>query len=223
LLDSQFLFQEIIPALNQGLVVSLLLILPSAVLGLFLGISAASLRVYGPSWVRWLAAAYIGAFRGTPLVVQLFVLYFGLPNLGVYLTPYTAAVLGFSLCGGAYHAEYIRGGLQSIKKGQLQAAQALGFAHWKAILHIILPQAMRRALPGCGNELIYLIKYSSLAYIITCIELTGQAKNLASSSFRFTEVFIVAGVYYLVLVTLATLGLQKLERQLQVPGFGRAG
>lgn len=221
-MDPQFLFQEIVPALNQGLMMSLLLILPSAVLGLLLGISSGSLRVFGPSWLRWVAAAYIGAFRGTPLVVQLFVLYFGLPNLGIYMQPYTAAVLGFSLCGGAYHAEYIRGGLLSIKRGQLQAAQALGFSHWKAILHIILPQALRRALPGCGNELIYLIKYSSLAYIITFIELTGEAKNLASSSFRFTEVFLVAGVYYLVLVSLATIGLQRLEQRLHVPGFGRS-
>lgn len=220
MIDFQFLSQEIIPALNQGLVVSLLLILPSAVLGLLLGLLAGSLKVFGPGWLRWLSAAYIGAFRGTPLVVQLFVLYFGLPNMGIYLEPYTAAVLGFSLCGGAYHAEYIRGGLQSIKKGQLQAAHALGFAHWKAILYIILPQALHRALPGCGNELIYLIKYSSLAYIITCIELTGEAKNLASSSFMFTEVFLAAGLYYLVLVSLATWGLHWLERRLAVPGFG---
>ncbi|MGM0539645.1 MAG: ABC transporter permease subunit, partial [Thermodesulfobacteriota bacterium] len=97
MIDSQFLFQEIIPALNQGLVVSLLLILPSAVLGLLLGLTAGSLRVFGPGWMRWLSAAYIGTFRGTPLVVQLFVLYFGLPNLGIYLEPYAAAVLGFSL------------------------------------------------------------------------------------------------------------------------------
>ncbi len=222
-MDTQFLFQEIMPALNQGLSISLLLILPSAVAGMALGLAAGSMRVFGSGWMRILAGAYITVFRGTPLVVQLFVLYFGLPNIGIYFEPYTAAVLGFSLCGGAYHAEYIRGGLLSIKKGQLLAAQTLGFAHWKAVLYIIVPQALRRALPGCGNELIYLIKYSSLAYIITCIELTGQAKNLASSTFRFTEVFLVAGAYYLLLVTLASFGLQKLEKRLYIPGFGRAG
>ena len=83
-------------------------------------------------------------------------------------------------------------------------------------------QAVRRALPGCGNELIYLIKYSSLAYIITCIELTGEGKIIATKYFRFTEVFLVIGLYYLVLVSLATIGLQKIEKKLYIPGFGKA-
>ncbi|MCK7469967.1 MAG: amino acid ABC transporter permease [Desulfomicrobium escambiense] len=110
-------------------------------------------------------------FRGIPLVVQLFIWYFGLPHIGIYLTPLLASVLGFSLCSGAYHSEYVRGALLSIKQGQMLAAQALGFTKLQMILSIILPQAIRRALPGCGNEIIYLIKYSSLAYMITCIEL----------------------------------------------------
>ena len=89
------------------------------------------------------------------------------------------------------------------------------------MLWVIIPQAVRRALPGCGNELIYLIKYSSLAYIITCIELTGEAKIVATKYFRFTEVFLVIGLYSLVLVTLATVGLQKVEKKLYIPEFGK--
>jgi polar amino acid transport system permease protein len=92
----------------------------------------------------------------------------------------------------------------------------------KTMYHVIIPQALRRALPGCGNEIIYLIKYSSLAYIITCIELTGEGKVLASKTFRFTEVFLIVGLYYLVLVSLATMGLHWLERRLAVPGFGHS-
>jgi polar amino acid transport system permease protein len=155
------------------------------------------------------------------LLVQLFMLYFGLPGIGVYLTPYVAAVAGFSLCSGAYHSEYIRGALLSIKSGQIRAAESLGFSRVKTMVHIVLPQAMRRALPGVGNELIYLIKYSSLAYIITCIELTGEGKILAAQTFRYTEVFLIVGCYYLLLVSLASVGLRKLEDMLRVPGFGK--
>jgi polar amino acid transport system permease protein len=219
-MDTAFYVQDLLPALNRGLWVSLSLILPSACMGLLVGIGIGTTRAFGGPISSRLARGYAALFRGTPLVIQLFVLYFGLPNVGIYLSPYVAAVLGFTLCSGAYHSEYIRGGLLSIKKGQVAAAHALGFSSLKTMCHVIIPQALRRALPGCGNELIYLIKYSSLAYIITCIELTGEGKVLASKTFRFTEVFLVVGLYYLLLVSLATLGLHWLERRLSVPGFG---
>jgi len=200
---------------------SLLLIIPAGFFGLLLGIVTGTCRVYGHPIARKVADGYAAVFRGTPLVVQLFIIYFGLPNLGIYFNAYTAAVVGFILCSGAYHSEYVRGGLLSIKKGQVLAAQSLGFSTFKTMLWVIIPQAMRRALPGCGNELIYLIKYSSLAYIITCIELTGEGKIIATKYFRFTEVFLVIGLYYLVLVSLATIGLQKVEKKLYIPGFGK--
>lgn len=214
-----FIQQEVLPAFFKGFKVSLLLILPSAVCGLCLGIVAGSLRVYGSRPVSRLADLYVVLFRGVPLVVQLFFWYFGLPHLGVYLSPYTASVLGFSLCSGAYHSEYIRGALLSIKRGQMLAAQALGFTRLQLVMSVILPQAMRRALPGCGNEIIYLIKYSSLAYMITCIELTGEAKILASHTFKYMEVFLTAGGVYLLLVTIAGWFLRWLERWFSVPGF----
>ena len=178
-------------------------------------------RVFGPKWLRSLGNGFTTIFRGVPLVVQLMILYFGLPNLGIYLEPYPASVLGFILCTGAYQSEYVRGALLSIRQGQIKAAYALGFTKLQTILWVVIPQAARRALPGCGNEIIYLIKYSSLAYIITCIELTGEAKVLVSRSFRPTEVYIVAGIYYLVLVSFATWFLQKLERKFAIPGFGK--
>lgn len=215
-----FLLNRLVPALNEGVLISLQLIVPSAVLGLALGVLVGSLRAYGGRVLSPLANGYAALFRGTPLVVQLFILYFGLPNVGIYLNPYPAAVLGFVLCSSAYHSEYIRGGLLSIKRGQVLAAQALGFSTFTTLVWIIIPQAFRRALPGCGNEIVYLIKYSSLAYVITCFELTGQAKIVASESFRFSEVFMVVGLYYLAMVTVASFLLQKLEKRLQIPGFG---
>ena len=221
-MDTAFYATQLIPALNRGLVMSIKLIIPSGLLGLGLGIVIGTLRTFGHPVIRKAANGYAMIFRGTPLLVQLFLLYFGLPNLGIYLDAYTAAVTGFILCSGAYHSEYIRGGLLSIKKGQILAAQSMGFSTFKTMFNIILPQAIRRALPGCGNEIIYLIKYSSLAYIITCIELTGEGKIIATRTFRYTEVFLVIGFYYLVLVTIATILLQKIEKKLEIPGFGKA-
>ena len=220
-MDWEFYGKHLIPALNQGLWMSVLLILPSATGGLLLGILTGTVRTYAPPWLKRIGNAYAALFRGTPLVVQLFVLYFGLPNVGIYLSPYAAAVTGFILCSGAYHSEYIRGGLLSIRRGQILAAKSLGFSSTGTILWIILPQAIRRSLPGCGNEIIYLIKYSSLAYIITCIEITGQARDIATTYFRFNESFFAAGLYYLALVTLATFVLNRLEDKFYIPGFGR--
>lgn len=110
-------YQELLTSLNRGLLVSIALIIPSAVGGVLLGILAGAVRTFGNPLVRRTADAYAAIFRGTPLVVQLFVLYFGLPNIGIYLSPYVAAVVGFTLCSGAYQSEYIRGALLSIKEG----------------------------------------------------------------------------------------------------------
>lgn len=215
-----FIIAEVLPALNKGILMSLALIIPSGILGFCGGVLLGVLRVFGSPLIRKLGDWYTALFRGVPLAIQLMMIYFGLPNLGIYLEPYSAAVLGFILCSGAYQSEYIRGALLSIQQGQIKAAHALGFGTFQTVLWIVLPQAARRALPGCGNEIIYLIKYSSLAYLVTCMELTGEGKVVASNTFRFTEVFLMVGAYYLALVTCATLLLQKLETKYRIPGFG---
>lgn len=215
-------YQDLFTGLNEGLVMSLALILPSVLGGVFLGVSVGALRIYGNRVVRKLGDAYAALFRGTPLVIQLFILYYGLPNLGFYLSPYAAAVIGFMLCSGAYQSEYVRGALISIKQGQYLGAQALGLTIFQTVIWIIVPQAFRRAIHGCGNEIIYLIKYSSLAYIVTCMELTGEGNMVATEYFRFTEVFLIVGCYYLALVSFAMYGLRRLENRLEIPGFGYA-
>lgn len=217
-----FLWDEVVPQLNQGVWMSVRLIVPSVGFGLLFGIVLGGVRTFGAPWARRLGDGFVAVFRGTPLVCQLFVLYFGLPNIGLYLEPYEAAVVGFTLCTASYQSEYVRGGLKAIRRGQFLAAQALGFSTLGALVWVVIPQAVRRALPGIGNEVIYLIKYSSLAYVVTCIELTGQGKIVASQTFRFTEVFFLVGLYYLALVTVATLILKRLEKRLAIPGFGSA-
>jgi polar amino acid transport system permease protein len=220
LFESDFLLNELLPTLNEGLRLSLLLIMPSAVLGFAAGVFLGVLRVFGTPRIRWAGDVYTAFFRGVPLAIQLMLIYFGLPNLGLSLEPYPAAVCSFILCSAAYHSEYVRGGLIAIRQGQMKAALALGFGTPGAALWIIVPQAARLALPGCGNEIIYLIKYSSLAYLVTCMELTGQGKLLAALHFRFTEVFLGVGLYYLALITLAGRLLRLLEQQFRIPGFG---
>lgn len=220
-MDWIFFTERIVPVLNRGLWMSVELIIPSALLGLAGGVLLGALRVFGAPWLRRVCDMYTALARGIPLVIQLFILYYGLPKLGLYLDGFSAAVIGFILCSAAYHSEYIRGALLSIKHGQYKAAQALGFSTFQLVKTILIPQAMRRALPGCGNEIIYLIKYSSLAYVTTCVELTGEAKILAARTYRYTEIFMAAGVYYLFLTTIATWLLHKIEMRVYIPGFGK--
>lgn len=221
-MDFEYLIHDALPYLAEGLWESILLIIPSMLIGFGGGVLLGTVRVFGWSVFRWLGDVYTSFVRGVPLVIQLFLLYYGLPKLGLMLDGFGAAVLGFVLCSAAYHSEYIRGALLSIRQGQLKGAQALGFSKLAMLTSIVVPQALRRALPGCGNEVIYLIKYSSLAYVCTCMDLSNCAVDLASREFKYFEVFLVAGLFYLLLTSLATIFLRWLERKLYIPGFGPA-
>ena len=215
-----FIREILLPPVLEGTLVTFKLIALSIPLGLILGILIAVGRVYGNKFISSFCTVYTLFFRGTPLLIQLFILYFGFPSIGIFFSPFAAAVIGFILCSGAYHSEYIRGAIQSIKTGQMMAAEALGMTRAKAILYIILPQALRRAIPGCSNEIIYLVKYSSLAFMVTCVELTGAGKIIASRYFAYTEVFLVIGIIYLLMVSVVTKVLNMLEKKLEIPGLG---
>ena len=215
-----FIREILLSPLLEGTLMTIKLILASIPFGFILGILIAVGRVYGNKIISTLCTVYVIFFRGTPLLVQLFILYYGLPSVGIFFSPFVAAVIGFILCSCAYHSEYIRGALQSIKSGQMMAAEALGMTRPKAILYIILPQALRRAIPGCSNEIIYLIKYSSLAFMVTCVELTGAGKIIASRYFEYTLVFAVVGAIYLLIVSVVTKILNTLEKKLEIPGLG---
>jgi len=215
-----FIREILLFPLLEGTLMTIKLILASIPFGFILGILIAVGRVYGNKIISTLCTVYVIFFRGTPLLVQLFILYYGLPSVGIFFSPFVAAVIGFILCSCAYHSEYIRGALQSIKSGQMMAAEALGMTRSKAILYIILPQALRRAIPGCSNEIIYLIKYSSLAFMVTCVELTGAGKIIASRYFEYTLVFAVVGAIYLLIVSVVTKILNTLEKKLEIPGLG---
>jgi polar amino acid transport system permease protein len=218
--------QRVTPDFLQGIVTTLYLTAVALSLGLILGLPTSLARVYGPRWLRNLAIAYIEVFRGTPLLVQLFVVYYGLPEIGalfglqgvgITLERLPAAFLTLGLNSGAYQAEYFRGALQAVGSGQMTAARALGMTKGQSILHIILPQALRLALPAWSNEAISMIKYTAVVFLIAVPDIMGKAKILAGRYFNPIEIYITVALIYLVLVAIASWLVHGLERRLELP------
>jgi polar amino acid transport system permease protein len=188
-------------------------------IGVALAITLAVARVYGNRPISLLATSIVGIFRGFPAIVTLFIIFFALPDVGVFFSPYWSAVLGFVLVTGAYQSEYVRGAIQSIHVGQSLAAQALGMNKPQEIIHIILPQAIRAALPGISNEIIYLILYSSLASYIGVEEIFAVARSFNSLEFKPIEIFMTAGLIYAAMATVCFAGFRTVERKLRIPGL----
>jgi len=213
---------DILPALLKGTVVTLELTACSISLGFVLGIALALGRLYGNRPISLISAGYIQFFRGTPLLVQLFILYYGLPRYDIRLSSFVAGILGLGLNSAAYQAEYFRGAIQSISRGQMMAARAIGMSRFKTIMNIILPQALRIVIPSWSNELIYTLKYSSVAYMIGAPELMAQGKFIAAENFRYFEVFLVVAFIYLVAVLIVSRALNVVEKRVRIPGLRMA-
>jgi octopine/nopaline transport system permease protein len=219
-MDLAFMWESF-KTLLTGVPLTLNLAFASVALGAVLAMLLAVMRMSGVGALDWLARAYVFVFRGTPLLVQIFLIYYGLgqfrPTLqawGLWVffrEPYWCALTALTLNTAAYASEIIRGGLQSVPHGQVEAARACGMSPLLLFRRITFPIAVRQALPGYGNEIILMVKATSLASTITMMELTGIAHKLISQSFRAIEIFIVAGAIYLALnfiVSRAILGLE---------------
>lgn len=174
----------------------------SMVLGLGLGVVAAMGKMYGNLVVKALAEFYIWLFRGTPVLIQLVIIYTGLPQIGIRLSVIESAILGLALNEGAYLAEIIRAGIMSVDKGQNEAARALGMPWRQRMWAVILPQATRTIIPPLGNQFNGMLKTTSLASVISMEELLRNAQMLAQIEFRVLEVYLVAAVWYLLLVSI---------------------
>ena len=190
------LLRDAAPVMLTGAGYTLVFALASMVGGLALGFPAAVLRMSPYAVLRWPATLYVSAMRGTPLLVQIFVIYYGLPSIGIEFTPVTAGVLALSLNAGAYLSESLRGAIDSIGVGQWRASFSLGLGYWQTLGHIVLPQALRVAVPSMSNTLISLIKDTSLVSVITMTELMLSTKEVIATTFRPLPLYIAAAAIY---------------------------
>ncbi len=182
------------------------------IFGLMLGLLLALARISQHKLLSTASALYIWIFRGTPLLLQIFVIYFSLPIIGIKLDAFSSAVISFGLNSGAYMAEIFRASILSIDKGQMEAAKALGMTYHQAMFNIIIPQAYKRLIPPIGNEFIMLLKESSLVSVIGMTELLRTSKKMTNSSGNMIFYVIAAGIY-LFLTSLLTYVFQYLERR----------
>ncbi|MGP3777808.1 amino acid ABC transporter permease [Halanaerobium saccharolyticum] len=211
------IFREFYPLFLRGLGVTVFVTIISCFSGTILGTFLALGKIYGNKFVSAVVRIFISIIRGTPLLVQLFIIYYGLPAYGIRLTPITAAVISFIINSGAYQAEYLRGSIQSISGSQLKAAQSIGMSKWQGIRYIILPQALRRVIPAWTNEFIYMIKYSSLAYVIGARELMTEGKLIASRNYQFFNVYFIVALIYLVVIILFVYLFNRIEKKVTIP------
>jgi polar amino acid transport system substrate-binding protein len=203
------------PMLLKGAGITVLISVASMALAVTLGLVLTLTRQYGRPLLGRLATSYIEIYRGTPLLIQLYILYYGLPNIGISLSPVIAAVLGLGMNYAAYEAELYRAGISAIPKGQMEAALSLGMTQRTAVQRIILPQAFRIALPGVTNDFIALFKDSSLVSIIAMVELTKTYTILAASTLRFFELGIIVAVLYFAMSYPLSLLARRLEERLK--------
>ena len=186
------------------------------VLGLLVGIGRLNPK---RRWRHGFCTAYVAAIRGTPLLVQLFLLFFGLPQFGILLPAFFCGVIGLGIYSGAYVSEIVRGSIQSIDRGQMEAARSLGMSYGKAMRNIVLPQALVRMIPPLGNEFIALIKNSALVSLLTIHDLMHEGQKIISVSYRSLEVYLAIAVMYFVLTGLTTLALRRIEQRLRAGGM----
>ncbi len=204
---------ESLPYILQGIGYTILISLGGMACGLVLGFILALGRSSKFFVARWSARFFISYMRGTPMLVFLFLLYFGLPNIGIQFSAVTAALIGFSLHSSAYMAEINRSALNSVDKGQWEAATALGLTYWQTLFFVILPQATRIAIPPLSNVLLDLIKASSLAAMITVPELFQRAKIVGGREFDYLTVYILVGFIYWGISIFVEVGQNWLEKR----------
>jgi polar amino acid transport system permease protein len=215
----EYLFDDVI---IEGAWVTLQVAVLSQAIGIILGLGFALMRVSRSVALRGAAGFYVWFFRGTPVLLQLLILYIGLPQVvdnqtfTNELTAFRAAIIAFGINEGAYMTEIVRAGILSVESGQVDAAKSLGMRQMQAMRHIVLPQAMRVVVPPTGNEFIAMLKNSSLAFAIGLVELTGAARLIYSVNFRFMELLVVAALWYLAFTSVFSVLQGEIERMLAV-------
>jgi L-cystine transport system permease protein len=185
-----------LPLVKGALYYTIPLTLITFAIGLVLAVVTALMRLSNVKAFQWIARFYVSVIRGTPLLVQLFIIFFGLPSIGVTINPFYSAIIGFSLNMGAYNSEIIRAAILSIPKGQWEAAHSIGMTNLQALRRVVLPQATRVSIPPLSNSFIGLIKDTSLASTITYTEMFRKAQEIAATNYHFLLVYTEAAVIY---------------------------
>ena len=204
------LIQTILPSLLDGLKMTLTLFFIIGLSSIPLGFLVAVIRVYGPKWLGFLIQIYVFIMRGTPLLLQLMFVFFGLPLIGITLDRFTAAILAYIINYAAYYAEIFRGGITAVPKGQFEAISVLGIGKIRGFFKIIIPQVTKFVLPSVGNEVIALVKDTSLVYVIGLGELL-RAGQIAANTYASLVPFLAVGIVYLSITAVITVLLNKLE------------
>ena len=207
------LLQKILPSLGKGFELTVGLFVIVLVMSLPLGFLIAIARVFGASWIRGLIEGYVFIMRGSPLMLQLMVFFFGLPYIGITLDRMPAAILAFVINYAAYFAEIFRGGIMAVPGGQYESIKVLGIGKYRGFRRIIFPQVMNITLPSVGNEVIALVKDTSLVYVIGLGELL-RAGSISANTYATIVPYLVCGVFYLVFTAVVTVGLKRLENQI---------
>lgn len=206
--------------LLRGALVTVEITAAALVLGCIMGLMVGMGRLNPARRVIYaLCTSYLAVIRGTPLLVQLFLLFFGLPQFGILLPAFVCGVIGLGIYSGAYVSEIVRGSIQSIDRGQMEAARSLGMSYGTAMRTIILPQALVRMIPPLGNEFIALIKNSALVSLLTINDLMHEGQKIISVSYRSLEVYLAVAAMYFVLTGLTTLALRHIEQRLRAGGM----
>ena len=213
------IFKRYLPDFIKGAGVTIELTIVGLTIGFALGIMLAVSRVYGPKWLKTISIGYIELFRGPPLLVQLFIIYYGLPSIGVTFSKTLAAYLALGLNSAAYQAEYFRGAILSIGESQMTAGRSIGLSRWKTIWYVILPQALRLVIPAWANEPISLLKTTAIVFLIAVQDLMAKAKRAAAETYDPIGSYLAVAVIYLIMVFILNGGLKYLERKTRVPGF----
>lgn len=205
---------SLLPLLKGALFHTIPLTIITFVLGIMLAIITALVRIQKTKGLYPLFTAYVSAIRGTPLLVQLFIIFYGLPSLGITLDPWPSAVIGFTLNVGAYASEIIRAAILSIPKGQWEAGYSIGMTYQSVLRRIILPQAARVSIPPLSNTFISLVKDTSLASLILVTELFRKAQEIAATSYEVLLLYFEAAVIYWIICFILSIGQQRLESKL---------
>ncbi|AVA24229.1 amino acid ABC transporter permease [Rhizobium sp. NXC24] len=204
------------PSLVKALPATLVIWILAVAVGAAVGLLLALIRVYAATPLAKASAVYVDVVRGTPMLVQMFILYFGLPEIGIVFSPFVAATLAIGLNSAAYQAEYFRAGFLAIPSNQVAAARALGMKKWCYVRHVSIPQAMRIALPAWSNEFVVELQYSSLAFTIGVTELTGAAQKICSTTYRCVDAYLLAGAFYLVLTGVVVTAFSAISKRFAI-------